>query len=422
MLQLPNGCSCSGTPGDPKKGTADELSVSPADWKTVKASTKKTWYIYYRFYDPLAREQFPEGKLVQIKGMNKYKTLKERQLATRVLIKEELNSLKVQGFNPITRISLAEEVIDYEINPNTPFPEALHQAYIKLGKAKPTMADIKSTVGGMTLAIKQLRFDQLEISNVRRRHILMCLDRCQSVVKGWSAKRRNKYRCYLLILFKKLVLLEATEINPISDIPIEKTVKKFREVLDDETLRFKIDRHLLANHYSFWRFMHIFFHSGSRETEIMLVKGQDVNLEKQEVKYTVLKGNNPTEVRRAIKDSVLHLWREAVENCRPDQYVFAKGLVPGDVAINPNQIGRRWRTHVKRNKVLQALNNGVAITADFYSLKHLNTDQTAALLDLEDAAKHNSHTSTVITMKNYAFGEKERQQERLRKVNNKFAG
>jgi hypothetical protein len=86
--------------------------------------------------------------------------------------------------------------------------------------------------------------------------------------------------------------------------------------------------------------------------------------------------------------------------------------VPGPKAIRTEQITRRWYTHVKKD---------LNITADFYSLKHLNTDETAAMLSLEDAAAHNSHTSTVITMKHYAVGEKERQHERLKKVGNKFA-
>ena len=44
----------------------------------------------------------------------------------------------------------------------------------------------------------------------------------------------------------------------------------------------------------------------------------------------------------------------------------------------------------------------MGIKADVYSLKHLNTNETAALLGIVDAAAHNSHTSTVVTMKYYA--------------------
>ncbi|MBK7882513.1 MAG: hypothetical protein IPJ81_00725 [Chitinophagaceae bacterium] len=56
-----------------------------------------------------------------------------------------------------------------------------------------------------------------------------------------------------------------------------------------------------------------------------------------------------------------------------------------------------------------------------YSLKHSNLDETSAILDINAAARMAGHTSTVITMKHYAIGEKERQNNLLKEVNNKFA-
>ena len=106
------------------------------------------------------------------------------------------------------------------------------------------------------------------------------------------------------------------------------------------------------------------------------------------------------------------LWIAQVAGASPENYVFSEGLLPGTTAIKSYQITKRWYRLVKKK---------LGITADFYSLKHLNTDETAALLDIKDAAAQNSHTSTVITMKHYAFGEKDRQNERLKKVGNKFA-
>ena len=63
----------------------------------------------------------------------------------------------------------------------------------------------------------------------------------------------------------------------------------------------------------------------------------------------------------------------------------------------------------------------LGITADFYSLKHLNLDEISGALDIEAAAMMAGHTSPVITMKHYAVNEKDREMERLRKVNNKFS-
>jgi hypothetical protein len=63
----------------------------------------------------------------------------------------------------------------------------------------------------------------------------------------------------------------------------------------------------------------------------------------------------------------------------------------------------------------------LGVKEDFYSLKHLNLDETASILNINDAAAMASHTSTVITLKHYAVNEKSRQNKRLKLVNNKFA-
>lgn len=92
MIQRPNGCHCS------------DLRVNPANWENNRASCKKDWYIYYRYYDPLFRDnpRYKKGKLVLVKGMNTFAATRERQLATREIMAQELDRLTRQGYNPIT--------------------------------------------------------------------------------------------------------------------------------------------------------------------------------------------------------------------------------------------------------------------------------------------------------------------------------
>ena len=73
-----------------------------------------------------------------------------------------------------------------------------------------------------------------------------------------SVHRFNKYRSYLMILFKELLELEIIEINPIRDLSKRKTIKKLRELLSDKEGE-RIDKYLKLNFYTFWRFMIIFF-------------------------------------------------------------------------------------------------------------------------------------------------------------------
>ena len=105
------------------------------------------------------------------------------------------------------------------------------------------------------------------------------------------------------------------------------------------------------------------------------------------------------------------LWIELLKGAKPEDYLFSVGLKPGSKKIIREQITRRWNVHVKKK---------LNITPDFYSLKHLNIDETAAALDIKDAAAMAGHTTPVITIAHYALNEKDRQHERLRKVNNSF--
>ncbi len=214
-----------------------------------------------------------------------------------------------------------------------------------------------------------------------------------------------------MILFNELVELEACEINPIRDLSKKKSIQRVRNLPNIEN-RETINKYLQQNHYRFWLFMHIFFHSGARLTEIMKVKRTDVNLTNQFFKITIQKGTINKEVIRPIKKIALPYWEEAIFSASCDDYIFSKGLEPGKEPIQSYQITKRWNRHIKKK---------LGIKEDFYSLKHLNLDQTAEILGIADASQMASHTSTEITTKYYAIGEKQRQNERLKNIENKFA-
>ena len=85
------------------------------------------------------------------------------------------------------------------------------------------------------------------------------------------------------------------------DIRKRPVVKKIRLTLSEEE-RKSINAYLKKEHYSFLRYLHIFFHSGSRTSELFRVKGKDVDLKAQLFKRTIIKGNNKREVKTMIKD------------------------------------------------------------------------------------------------------------------------
>jgi integrase len=396
MLQLANGCQCS------------NLTVHPKNWKQSSADTSLPWYIHYRFYDRTNNIIKP----VIVKGMNHLTDLHQRRDATEALLNTELEMLKRRNYNPITgQFETGDNEPEYVIDPQMPFIAALRQAVKEMNASGDTKQDAKYVVNGIEAAAKQLRFDIKPVSEIHRRHLIAILKRCSKINKNWTANTFNSYRANLLMLYKVLIEMETVDFNPVRDIGKQTTVKKIRERLTPDQRRI-VNNHLHANHYRFWLYTQIFFHSGSRTAELFRLQGKDIDLAGQRFKCIIMKRKQPVEIWKPIKDIAVGFWQEAVEGCGGNDFVFSKGLQPGPDKILAEQITKRWRKHVKKE---------LGITADFYPLKHLNLDETAEALSIEDAAKMAAHTTPVITMEVYAIGEKERQDQRLKKVRNPFS-
>lgn len=394
MISLPNGCSCS------------ELTVNPNNWKTCKASSlEKNWYIQYYFYDTTINQK----KFVVIKGMNRLKTLDERREATRQLMENELYQLQVKGYNPITG-SFAQ-IPKSGINPSTRFIDALWQAFEYLKLEGTTKLDIKTLIRHCEVAAKKLGLMKYEIQSIKRRHIIQILEVLPSLKKSWSAYSYNNSRAYLMMLFKKLLLMEAVETNPVKEIPKEEVPAKLKSVLTWKQ-REQVSKYLAKVDPIYYRFIQIFFHSGCRRTELCRLKVSDVDLNNQVFKVLVKKGRKQREALRPIKNVSLKFWKEQLKDAGPNDFVFSSSFKPGKYQLQPKKITNKWKGYVKQD---------LEIDIDFYSLKHLNLDETSTILDAQAAAKMAGHTSPVITLKHYLVNEEQRELEKLKKVNNRFA-
>lgn len=400
MILLPFSCHCT------------ELKVYPNNWTYKNASVKKDWYVYYRFYDPnfLDQPKFKYGKLVVIKRMNQFKAIHERQEHTQLIIKQELERLKNEAFNPITNKNIELVPSNLAIESTTPFITALTMVEKRISGSSSTKRDLRSTIRFVTKAASHLEYSQLPISIISRKHIkqlLVHIDLCS----GESAHRYNKLRSYLMILFKELIELETIESNPLRDLSKKKCIQRIRKLPSLEN-RQNINKYLQIHHYRFWLFMQIFFHSGARLTELMKVKRSDINLDEESFIITIKKGSFYKEIVRPIKKIAIPFWEKALASAAPDEFIFSKGLEPGKSEIKSYQITKRWNRHIKKK---------LGIKEDFYSLKHLNLDQTAEFLGINDASAMASHSSTAVTIKHYAINETKRQNERLKSVINSFA-
>jgi len=363
------------------------------------------WHIQYYFYDRPKNERL----FVLVKGMNRFKTLNERRDATSELIKNELYLLKEKGYNPIAKKFFVEHASG--IDPKTGFIDALNKAFNLLKLEGTTLQDIRSTINFFEIAAKKMGIERMEIQSVKRRHLRDMLEMFGQLKKSWSAYSFNNCRAYLMMLYKKLLEQDAVDINPVKDIPKQMIIERVISLLT-RAERIKIDSHLLEVDPDYRRLVQIFFHSGSRKTEMVRLKVSEVNLEQQTFKLLIKKGNRQKEVLRPIKNIAMEFWKEQLKDASPDDYVFSSDFKPGKTKTTTKRIGNKWKEYVKE---------GLGIDKNFYWLKHLNLDETATILDDEAAAKMAGHTSTVITLKHYLVNKEEREMEKLRKVNNRFA-
>lgn len=403
MKNLLNNCTCT------------ELWVSPSNWKTIsgKKAIEANWYVQCDFFDPNFSEKYPKGFPFR-KKLNKFKTVDQRRAAVRLYLEEIPKLLEEKGFNPITKSYMVSDLNVYDpstLSPDSLFLDALDLAFKNLKIAKSTSDDIKYMLPKVKSAVSILKYDELKISDVKRKHIRFTLDKIEETEKIFSAHKFNKYRGYLSILFKELVECEAVEDDVVLGIKKRVHETKLRLTLTNKE-RVLVNDYLKNNFVDFWRFTLIFFHSGGRISELLQVKAEDVNLAEQKYKVLIKKGKQYKWVERVIKDVALDLWKKSLYGARPSDYIFSEGLQPGPSSIRREQISRRWNMHVKEK---------LGIKADFYSLKHTNLDETVALLSMKDAAAMANHKSTSMLEKHYAVGEQSRQFARLKQVNNNFA-
>ena len=394
QILLPNGCSMS-TP-----------SVTPVDWKTGGlALMKRNWQIQYYFYDPeLPSNQKYVGKLIAVKGMNSYKNLLERRAVTKIILDDEIDKLK-RGYHPIHKKYIIKEDLSHqELHPDLPFIVAFRIALEHLIITKKHTNEIRWAIDRIEKKAIKLKIADTTISSLKRSDLKRVLEACNLPDYYY-----NKVRGYVSTLFGELIEYECCDTNLTRDIRKRKIVSKERETLSLEHHKIVMN-YLHSNYYEFWRYARIFLFSGSRTTELFMIKKEDVNIAKQEYKITIKKGKHHKEVTKVILKEVLPLWQELIKKAKPKEYLFSKLLKPGKESILSSQITKRWYRLVKCSNNIKDDNDKVLnITADFYSLKHSFLDS----LPTETARLMASHTNSKTTV-GYQVNKAKRDREVLK--------
>jgi integrase len=342
----------------------------------------------------------------------------------------------------VVRLYMKEKGLSFEIEPET-------------------IEDIKSTLKYFAQSAEMLNKHQVPLKDIKITDLLAILSNCRNLTvkylvnkkvfqdgkwktvkelkngkrapvkievskpKIWNENQFNHYRKYLHILYAKLKKLNVKEYNPIDNIDIKNIPidpDKKRKVLTPEQGKL-VDAYLKIKFPEFHRLCHIFYHGGTRRKEIMKLKGEQVDLDNQRFKILIKKRKQDTWVWKTIKDKALPYWREAMAYCKPTDYVFSVGLVPGSRFIRPEQITRRWEEHVKK---------ALGIDVDFYAFKYLRTTNDRTELELlykkidamaiKEVAETNSHTTGAMVVNIYDVENDNRNHNRVKGLQNSFTG
>lgn len=382
---LPNGCRCS------------KMIVNPKNWKSRNAPVDKPWFIHYRFYAPGFKPV-----QVQLRGMNSVQTVKGRQKMTEDLIEMEMRNLQHHGYNPISRREA--KPFEFDITIDTLLMPALRFALTKL-KAQPST---KEYIASQLNTLENFA-PTVSLHSLNKGHIKNMLEAAQEK-KHLSAATFNTYRGRLMMLFSVIEELGVIEDKQLFSIKKQTEIKKIKETISDDQ-RERVAERLQRTHPAFWRYLNIFFHSGCRSSELLRLKTEHVNLKKQEFVVTILKGKNPREVKKTIKDIASGYWEDALKGATKGQYIFGPGFLPGDIQQYKKGPTQVWKRNVKK---------ALGFTSDFYALKHLHSTEVSDLISQQAAAAHNSHSGTAMVRNIYDVNSEERERNKLKSLNNKF--
>ncbi|MDF2931194.1 MAG: hypothetical protein K0R36_525 [Chryseobacterium sp.] len=377
-----------------------EIKVTPISWeKNLKSNLEKTWEIYYKFYSPM----YPDGYPVRFKGMNRCKTLKEKQELTKLLISEEIKLLE-KGYNPITKEF--ERTSEF-VTEHTPFIEALNIALEKSTLVSSTIKVMKDTIKLVTEAAFRLDLTIKPIGEIRKRDIRIILD--YLLGKGYSNDRFNKVKTYLGILFNYFVDLEIFEHNFLHFIKKKPHTPKIRTIYrKDDKEKFE---DLKYSNYKLWRILKMYYCSQTRITEFRNIKLSDVFLEKQYFIIFERKGKRYHQVIKPININVYNLWKEVLSEAeKEDQYLFCNDLVPGEVPCTEWSLSNKYRRWVKKK---------LGIAADMSVLRHTFANDITTIYGLDEAQKALGHTNQKTT-RIYAVDYKEQLLEKQKNLKTGF--
>ncbi|WP_158729385.1 tyrosine-type recombinase/integrase [Flavobacterium sp. I-STPA6A] len=312
----------------------------------------KRWYVYYSFRNPATDKL--ERQTPIYAGVNKFKNLKERKNAIKILAKAVENILE-NGFNPYDEDSVpVDETKNYSIADAVTFSLELKKNTLKDNSFRDYRIRIKSFEKWLLAN----GFENRYITAVNKKTIVTFLN---SVLSTTSAKNRNNTRAILSMFFQSL---EDNDIIPDNFVKKINVLKSNPERNKTYSSKQEVDifNYLKSNDELLLLFIQFISYNHLRPVEVVRLQIKDVNVKDRRI---YVRAKNKAVKVKIIPEILLSTLPD-LEKFHPESYLFT-----------PNGIGQEWTTNEtdKRDyfsKRFKKVKDSLGLGKDYglYSFRH----------------------------------------------------
>ncbi|WP_294961128.1 tyrosine-type recombinase/integrase [uncultured Flavobacterium sp.] len=312
----------------------------------------KRWYVYYSYRNPATDKL--ERQTPIYAGVNKFKNLKERKNAIKILAKAVENILE-NGFNPYDEDSVpVDETKNYSIADAVTFSLELKKNTLKDNSFRDYRIRIKSFEKWLLAN----GFENRYITAVNKKTIVTFLN---SVLSTTSAKNRNNTRAILSMFFQSL---EDNDIIPDNFVKKINVLKSNPERNKTYSSKQEVDifNYLKSNDELLLLFIQFISYNHLRPVEVVRLQIKDVNVKDRRI---YVRAKNKAVKVKIIPEILLSTLPD-LEKFHPESYLFT-----------PNGIGQEWATNEtdKRDyfsKRFKKVKDSLGLGKDYglYSFRH----------------------------------------------------
>ncbi|OAZ04714.1 tyrosine-type recombinase/integrase [Flavobacterium succinicans] len=312
----------------------------------------KRWYVYYSYRNPATDKL--ERQTPIYAGVNKFKNLKERKNAIKILAKAVENILE-NGFNPYDEDYVpVDDAKNYSIADAVTFSLELKKNTLK----ENSFRDFRIRIKSFEKWLLSNGFENRYITAVNKKTIVTFLN---SVLSTTSAKNRNNTRAILSMFFQSLEDNDIIPDNFVKKINVLKSNPERNKTYSSEQ-EVDIFNYLKSNDELLLLFIQFISYNHLRPVEVVRLQIKDVNVKDRRI---YVRAKNKAVKVKIIPEILLSTLPD-LEKFNPESYLFT-----------PNGIGQDWATNEtdKRDyfsKRFKKVKDSLGLGKDYglYSFRH----------------------------------------------------